>query len=176
VTEREAYHAFKLIQNTLGVQQANGIATDQASERISDNADLGDLAARLLDRAQLLFNLGANALTSALYTIVGKATNVALCEQQAQLSRGIQVAQTLGDVPQVIGIPPQPVNKHTQMVGRGCAALVLWISWRCHGDGWKPLKNRSRDAMSDVSNVCRRSLGLGRGPDSEGRSEGSPKR
>jgi hypothetical protein len=116
VTEREAYHAFKLIQNTLGVQQANGIATDQASERISDNADLGDLAARLLDRAQLLFNLGANALTSTLYTIVGKATNVALCEQQAQLSRGIQVAQTLGDVPQVIGIPPQlPVREHVSL-------------------------------------------------------------
>lgn len=101
------YHALDLVQQPLGVQQPNGVARNQAAERVSDDAQLLDLAAPALDNLQLLLDLDADPLAAQLDAIVRKAAAVALRHENVQLRGRVLLTQGLRDVGQMVGVPPE---------------------------------------------------------------------
>lgn len=103
----KTYHALDGIEESLCVEQSDGVSRNQASERVSDDAELCDVSASALNLAHFLLNFGAHALAAALDAIVGEAAAVLLGEEEVEFVARVLVSERFRNVAHVGGIAPK---------------------------------------------------------------------
>jgi len=84
-TPWQTHQAFEAVEDAFRVEQADGVARDQASHRVAHHAQLGDVAAAGLDSGQLVLDLDAHALAARLDAIVGEVAGVGLNNEEVEL-------------------------------------------------------------------------------------------
>jgi hypothetical protein len=80
--DANTHHALNSIQHAPRMQHANRVSSYQATKRVADDAELGNLAALALNELQLLLDLGTHAFAAALDAIVGVIARVGLGAQK----------------------------------------------------------------------------------------------
>lgn len=75
------------------VEQPDGIATDQATQRVAHDAQLPDDAAVVAKKLDMAFNFPCHSLAPRLYAVIGQVPPVALGRQDMKLVRPVLLAQ-----------------------------------------------------------------------------------
>lgn len=103
------YHRLDPLKHALGIEQPNGIARNQSTQRVSYDADLLDVMAASSELLECLFYLGGNPLSSGLDAIVGKAPSIALDDEDVELVFGELVAKGGAEEFEVVRVAPESV-------------------------------------------------------------------
>lgn len=99
--------ALEVVEDALCVEQADGVAGDEATVAVADHGKLCNLAAAGLNGVEFLLDLGADALAAQLGAIVGEGAAVALGAEDVELVGGVFGAESFGNVSHVVGIAPE---------------------------------------------------------------------
>lgn len=102
------YDWLNAVKQALGVQQSDGVAGYQASQRIANHTQLLDLLSTALDICQSLFYFVCHSLSARLDAIICEASSVALDDKDVELILGVFVTERVDEELEVIGIAPKP--------------------------------------------------------------------
>lgn len=105
---RSTYNWFDLLEDALVVEEANGIASDQTTERVAGDAELGDGVPFLPQLFEPSFNLVCDSLASYLSAIVSEAAGVALGDKDVEIR--VSFANGSCEVLQVVRVAPKTVK------------------------------------------------------------------
>ncbi|KAL2004313.1 hypothetical protein VTN02DRAFT_3107 [Thermoascus thermophilus] len=140
------------VQPSARVEQAQGVARDEAAQRVSHHAQLRDAVSARGQLLQRLLDLVRDALAAQLDAVVREAAGIAFDGQDDQTLLAVTFAQGRRQIVEVVRIPPQsvvesardvlgwrvvreekkhsPVDEHAEVVSLGLLVFV----WRDYVD------------------------------------------
>ena len=101
---------LNLVEVVAEVEEANGIASDQAAEGVADDADFLELGTGFLEVFDVVLHLLCDALATEVNSIVGEVADVGFGNENVQFVLGMFFAQPIGHGVQVFRTAPETVD------------------------------------------------------------------